>query len=157
MYSIPEFRTGFNYDREAASDESGLSCPDPSRAQQNSKDEVDINMIVKRFNLTGELPAGLSVPQYADFGDVVDYHSALNMVIAADHAFLALPADIRSRFKNDAGAFVDFVSNPENRDEVVKMGLTVGIGKRDLGGLAQPISQEASPQGAAVDESPAKV
>jgi len=150
--SMPFVRSPYNYDRDAASNESGIECRDPSLAQQNSKDEADINTIVKRFNLTGELPSGVSVPKYADFDDVVDYHSALNMVIAADHAFMALPAAIRARFDNDAGAFVDFVSDPSNAAAVAEMGLSVGIGKRDLGGSAQQTSQEASPKGAAVDE-----
>ena len=42
MYSIPEFRTGFNYDREAASDETkakmsaalkGKTCSDETKAK----------------------------------------------------------------------------------------------------------------------------
>jgi len=153
MMSAPFVRSPYNYDTNAASDESGLNCLDPSLAQQYARGETDINAIVKRFNLTGELPAGLAVPQYGDFSEVVDYHTALNMVIKADHAFMALPADVRNRFNNDAGLFVDFVSNPANQAEAEKLGLTVGIGKRDLGGPAQPVSQEASPQGAAVDVS----
>lgn len=155
--SIPFIRSPYNYDTNAASDESGIACSDPSLAQQNSKEECDINTIVKRFNLTGELPSGLSVPQYSDFGDVTDYHTAMNMVIAADNAFMAMPAAIRARFNNDAGAFVDFVSDPNNKDEIDKLGLSVGIGKKDLGGSASSTSQEASPQGAAVDEPSPKV
>lgn len=152
---VPFLRSAFNYDRSLASDESGLECLDPSLAQQSAKDESDINTIVKRFNLTGELPSGVAVPQYADFADIGDYHSALNMVIAADNAFMAMPAAIRAKFGNDAGAFVDFVSNPDNKAEVDKLGLSVGIGNQGLGGSVSSISQEASPKGAAVDESSA--
>jgi hypothetical protein len=36
---------------------------------------------------------------------------------------MALPADIRFRFLNDPGRFVDFCSDPANRDEMSKMGL----------------------------------
>lgn len=100
---VPFIRSPFNYDTNAASDESGLMCSDPSLAQQQFREDSDINTIVRRFNLTGELPSGVSVPQYGDFSQVSDYHSALNMVIAADHAFMAMPADIRARFDNDAG------------------------------------------------------
>lgn len=116
-------RTPYNYDRDAVSDETGLFCEDPSLAQQSSKDECDINEIVRRFNLSGQLPQGVSVPQYGDFSEVSDYHTALNMVRAADLAFMALPAHIRARFANDAGAFVDFCSDPANLEEMRSLGL----------------------------------
>lgn len=146
-------RTPFNYDRDAASDDSGLMCSDPSLAQQQFREDSDINTIVKRFNLSGELPSGVSAPQYGDFTAVTDYHTALNAVIAADNAFMAMPAHVRAKFDNDAGAFVDFVSNPDNRKEAEELGLV--FKKQDLGGLAEPISQEASPKGAAVDNATA--
>ena len=116
-------RTPYNYDTIEASDASGLSCPEDSLAQQHAKDESDINTIVRRFGLTGELPQGVRMPQYGDFTGATDYHSALNAVIAADAAFMQLPADLRTRFNNDAGAFVDFCADDRNRDEAVKLGL----------------------------------
>jgi len=116
-------RTPYNYDTMEASDASALSCEDPSLAQQHARDECDINTIVNAFGLTGQLPNGVRTPTYGDFTDATDYHSALNAVIAADAAFMQLPADIRSRFNNDAGAFVDFVSDDSNRAEAEKLGL----------------------------------
>lgn len=147
---VPFFRTGFNYDRDAASDDSGIACPEPTLAQQQFREDSDINTIVKRFNLTGELPQGLTVPRYGDFTEVSDYHSALNLVKAADAAFLELPAHIRARFNHDAGAFVDFVSDDKNRSEAAELGiLPPENGIESLGGSEQQTSQEASPQGAA--------
>lgn len=119
------FRTAFNYDRDAVSDETGLFCEDESLAVQSSADECDINTIVRRFGLTGELPSHVAVPSYGDFTGVVDYHSALNLVIAADAAFMTLPADVRSRFHNNPEGFLKFVEDPANRPELDKMGLTV--------------------------------
>ncbi|WNK14124.1 MAG: internal scaffolding protein [Microvirus sp.] len=121
--SVPFLRTPYNYDTMEASDASGLSCPEDSLAQQHARDESDINTIVKRFGLTGELPTGARMPQYGDFTGATDYHSALNAVILADQAFMQLPADIRSRFNNDAGAFVDFCSDDNNRAEAIRLGL----------------------------------
>jgi len=141
---IPFLRTGFNYDRDAASDESGIECLDPTLAQQQFRDEADINTIVRRFNLSGELPQGVSVPQYGDFTEVSDYHSALNLVIAADDAFMALPAYIRSRFENDAGKFVDFVSDEKNLDEARALGLVPGLKKQNLDPNPQDLGQKAS-------------
>jgi phage internal scaffolding protein len=118
-------RTPYNYDTMEASDASALSCEDPSLAQQHARDESDINTIVKRFGLTGELPSGVRAPTYGDFTDAMDYHASLNAVRAADEAFMQLPADIRTRFDNNAGAFVDFVSDDSNRAEAEKLGLVL--------------------------------
>lgn len=136
-------RTPYNYDTMEASDASGLTCPEPTLAQQNSKDECDINTIVRRFGLTGELPSNVRTPTYGDFMDATDYHTAMNAVIAADAAFMQLPADIRTRFNNDAGSFVDFVSDDNNRAEAEKLGLV----------LPQAASNPAPEQGDGVAQS----
>lgn len=118
-------RTPFNYDRDAASDESGLSCGEPSRAVQSAAEEADINTIVKRFGLTGKLPNNVRMPQYGDFTGIGSYQEALNAVIAADQAFMTMPAHVRERFHNDPAAFVEFCGKEENRAEAEKMGLVV--------------------------------
>ena len=111
------FAFSFAYDVDAASDESGLRCEDHSLARQEFAEEVDINTIVKRFGLGGELPSGVVAPVYGDFQGIGDYHSAVNAIAKAHEAFDAMPADVRSRFKNDPGAFVDFCSDASNRAE----------------------------------------
>ena len=118
------FRTPYNYDTNKVSDETGLSCPEPTLAQQSFKDDADINVILERFNVTGELPAAAREPQYGDFLDSpVDYKSAMDVVMCAQSAFNALPARLRSRFENDAAKFVDFVSDDKNRNEAIELGL----------------------------------
>lgn len=118
-------RTPYNYDTMEASDASGLSCPEPTLAQQHAAEECDINTIVRRFGLTGELPQNVRAPQYGDFTAATDYHTAMNAVISAQASFNQLPAEVRSRFNNDAGLFVDFCSDPNNRAEAEKLGLVV--------------------------------
>jgi phage internal scaffolding protein len=119
----PFLRTPFNYDRDAVSDESGLACPEPSLAQQQFRDEADINTILERFGRTGELVVPVNVPKFGDYSEVTDYHSAMNLVIEAQDSFDRLPAKIRSQFDNDPGKFVDFVMDENNRDKAVEMGL----------------------------------
>lgn len=121
-------RTPYNYDTNEASDASALSCSEPSLAQQSGKEEADINTIVRKFGLTGQLPDNVRMPTYGDFSDVVDYHTAMNAVVTAQRSFDALPADIRTRFNNDPGAFVDFCSDDKNRDEAIKLGLITPAG-----------------------------
>lgn len=107
---------------------------DESRTKQCFKDECDINKIVARYKKqTGidlaEQLADYTKGSYGDFSDVVDYHTALDRIMQAEANFEALPAVLRKQFNNDPGYFVDFMTNPENADEIVKMGLGT---KREL-------------------------
>lgn len=124
MATKPIFiRTAFNYDMNAAGDESALKCKDQSLAKQSFAEECDINTIVKRFGLTGKLPEGVRMPTYGDFTGLQDFHQAMNAIAMANEAFDAMPAHVRSRFDNDPGKFVDFCSNKDNLDEARKLGL----------------------------------
>lgn len=116
-------RSPYNYDIEAASNESGVACEEPSLTQQQFKDETDINNILRQFNITGLLPEAPLSPRYGDFTGIVDYHSALNAVIAAEDGFMALPADLRARFQNDPEQLINFLDNPDNKAEAIKLGL----------------------------------
>jgi len=123
MKKPPFLRTPYNYDPDAASNESGLHCEDASLAQQHFKDECDINNILRQFNVTGLLPESTLSPRYGDFTGITDYHSALNQVIAAENEFMGLPAQIRSRFDNDPAKLIEFLDNPENLNEAKTLGL----------------------------------
>jgi phage internal scaffolding protein len=118
-------RSAYNYDTDLASYESGLDCVEPSVTQQSFKEECDINTILRRFNVTGQLPVSPIDPQYGDFSGVTDYQSALNAVMAAQAGFDDLPAVVRQRFANDPAAFVDFCLDESNREEMIKLGLII--------------------------------
>ena len=120
---MPFLRTPYNYDVDLASDESALTCEDPSLTQQHQREDADINNIVARFGLTGELPFSDRQPRYGDFSTVTDYHSAMNAVRSADEAFMSLPGELRARFHNDPSELVDFLASPDNREEAIKLGL----------------------------------
>lgn len=120
------FFTGYNADPNEISSASAVVFEDASLTKQSFKDECDINTIVRNFGLTGQLPVSNNVaPQYGDFTDVVDYRTALDAVIQANDSFMSLPAEVRKRFGNDPADFVDFCSDPNNRDELIKLGLVV--------------------------------
>ena len=116
-------RTPYNYDKDAASNESGLHCEDASLAQQHFKEECDINTILQKFNITGLLPESPLSPRYGDFTGIGDYHGALNRVIAAQDEFEALPAQIRARFDNNPEKLIEFLDNSDNRSEAEQLGL----------------------------------
>lgn len=104
----------------------GLECKDDSRAVQSQADDADINTIVKRYKLTGELPnVRPRIPLSADFRDAgeFDLGSALRYVREAERAFMMYPAEVRAKFKNDPAQFCHFVENPDNEDEAIALGI----------------------------------
>lgn len=120
-----ELRTPYNYDRNAVSIATGLECTDPTRTQQQFKDDADINVIMRRFAVTGQLPQGVRMPQYGDFIDAVDdYQTAMNAIRAAEESFMMMPATVRDRFSNNPQRFLEFCEDPRNADEAKKLGLT---------------------------------
>lgn len=99
---------------------------DEGKTRQDQANDADINVIVKRYGLTGQLPVvPPKIPLEADFREAgqFDLASALRFVRGAHDAFMSFPAEIRARFENDPAKFVAFVENPANRDECIKLGL----------------------------------
>lgn len=123
----PFVRSAYNYDREAASDETALKCDDPSMAVQSAEEECNINTIVRKFGLTGELPNDVRMPRSGDFSGIPDFHTAMNMVRSAQEEFMRVPAHIRARFDNDPQAMISFLEDDSNRDEATKLGLLKSV------------------------------
>lgn len=117
-------RAPFNYDYKEASDAAGLVCPpEEDMTQQQFAEEVDINEIVRRFGLTGELPENFRAPMTGDFSEVTDFQSAMNAVRAAESEFMRMPAELRRRFADDPQRLLDFLDDPRNRAEAESLGL----------------------------------
>lgn len=119
----PKVRSPYNYDMNEAGDESGLKCMDKSLTQQSEADATDINWMVNKYVVTGEMPQLQAPPIQGDFTEVMSYQDALNLMIDANKSFMQLPAKVRNRFENDPGKFIDFASNEANRDEMRQMGM----------------------------------
>lgn len=115
-------RAAYNYDVDEASNESGLSCQDESRAIQSAEEEANINTIVRRFGLTGQLPDNVAMPQSGDFTNIPDFHTAMNLIRKTQEEFLRVPAHIRARFGNDPQQLMSFFEDEANRDEARKLG-----------------------------------
>jgi len=123
---------GSNYDVDEASKETetGVISVDPetgeeihSMTHQQFLEETDINTIVRRFGLTGELPQNLQMPVSGDFTEAKTFEETMQLMTQAQQEFMSLPADIRERFANDPGRLIAFLENPDNRDEAVKLGI----------------------------------
>ncbi|AXH77200.1 MAG: internal scaffolding protein [Microviridae sp.] len=134
-------RSAYNYDTDEVSSLYGLLCEDLSLAVQSERDESDINTIVRRFGLTGELPLGVRMPTYADFDGIYDFQSAANAIALARESFDTMPAEVRARFENDPAKFVDFCSNDGNRAEAERLGLVpVATSPKDASVESLPLS-----------------
>ena len=96
---------------------------DPSLVDDQYKYDNDVNHFIKRYLQDGVLPQFNGKPIYGDFTHIIDYKDALNKVIEAKNKFMELPSSIREKFDNSPNEFLNFVNNPENHDEMVKMGL----------------------------------
>jgi len=129
--SIPDlpFRTAYSPHQSHS-----ISFAAQGRTKQSFKDECDINVIMARYQATGQLPDNLnpSSPQYID-ATGFDFDLAMNLVAEASSSFEELPSAIRARFNNDPCAFLDFVHDPANHSEMADMGLLVPESQRTKG------------------------
>ena len=103
----------------------GIDCSvEPSMTQQCFQGECDINNILSRFQNTGLLPEDMMGDgRYMDVASAVDYHTAQNIINSAHEVFNELPLKVRRRFNGDPLAFLEFIDNPDNRDEARELGL----------------------------------
>nr|AVQ10212.1 portal protein [Gokushovirinae environmental samples] len=97
----------------------------PSMTRQEFSEECDVNAIVARFEKVGVWPMqpnGVE-PVYYDFVDMPDLQGALTHMIAAEEAFMKLPAVVRKEFDNDAMRFVEFAQSRDNVPKLREWGL----------------------------------
>lgn len=98
----------------------------PSRTKQEFARECDINNIIKHFSVSGMLShvnAKAASGAYLDLPDAFDFQESLNIINQAEAAFMSLPAKLRDRFGNDPLRFLEFTHDPENLEEMRKLGL----------------------------------
>lgn len=100
---------------------SDIECKDPSLTQQHCAEDCDINVIVERYKVTGQLPSSPVV--YGDFTQVGDFRQAMDSLRAAQAAFMSIDPKIRMQFGNDPGAFSEFCMNKENLPKLREWGL----------------------------------
>lgn len=98
---------------------------DENLVQQHMRDECDINVIMQRYQSTGELTHIRADAQslYGDFSEIADYKQGIEQIMLADELFMELPSSIRDRFQNDPGQFIDFAVDPKNLEAMREMGL----------------------------------
>lgn len=92
--------------------------------KQAEKDQTDIRKMLRRHAAQGTpLPPPGQEPRYGDFTEAQDYHTSLNRLIACQAEFELLPAAVRQACNNDPGTFLQMCSDPENREQLLELGL----------------------------------
>jgi phage internal scaffolding protein len=119
MMTKIKFKTAYD-DRKRE----GFETTGESLTQQHFAQEADIKTIIKKHDRTGIIShVARGVAQYGDFTEVNEYRESLDLVNNAQASFAQLPSQIRAMFDNDAGAFFEFATNPENEEKMVELGL----------------------------------
>lgn len=97
--------------------------PEEGLTRQSEAAACDINRIVRSY-----VSQGMPLPVRPDavFADVSqgwDYREAIEKAREVEEYFLGLPADLRAKYRNDPGAFLDGILLPENVEDAVRLGL----------------------------------
>lgn len=103
----------------------GITFIEPSRTKQSELEASDINNIMSRYALEGILPSNIHDPNtalYGDFTEVHDYQTNLAAVQEAEDKFNSLPSELRRKFDYSPQNMIDFIMNPDNKEECVKYG-----------------------------------
>lgn len=95
----------------------------PGRTKQSFREECNINTIMAKYQRTGLIEAVNKIqPAYADVAGF-DFQYAMDQILLSQQMFAELPSSVRKRFNNEPRLFVEFVGDPANKDEAVRLGL----------------------------------
>lgn len=95
-----------------------------SLTEQQHKDEVKTQNILKKYAVSGVLPRAATQPQFMNIPDAPDFHESMNLITAVEQDFAQLPATLRAEFENNPAKFFDFCMNEDNRDALIEKGIS---------------------------------
>lgn len=150
------FRTAYDHLKEKSL-RVKLDTGTETHTQQHHKAECDINSILAKFAKTGELPSMIKrEPIYGDFSEPTDYLEAMSLVAFANEQFASLSSKVRERFANDPRKFLEFAGDPENADEMARLGLMKPEAIERVKSARQRVRNEDEHSSPDKGESPAK-
>lgn len=100
------------------------SPPGEKRAKQEFKQDADINSIMAKFQKTGAIDHASKYQPLYGIASPQTLQEAMNTVTAAQTMFEELPSSLRVKFNNRPQDFLEFIQNPDNKSEAIKLGLT---------------------------------
>lgn len=116
------------------------------KTEQSHKGECDIKSIIRRYKLEGKPFPADNPENYRDMTVIPNFFEASLAVATAQSRFAALPSKVRERFDNDAGIFMEFISDPKkNGEEMVKLGLAKAVSSPPEAQKEEPATPPAKP------------
>ena len=99
-----------------------------SLTHQSFAKDADINNIMAKYAVSGVLvdPSNVDsgrAPRFGDFSDLVDYPTLVSRINQAQSDFMTPSSAVRAKFENSVEKCLEFISEPENVVEAVKLGL----------------------------------
>jgi len=118
LYNRPDagFATTLDYETQITVQHQKEAC--------DAKNIVARHKIVKGFDIFDNYRDATLSNEVIDLTTLPsDFVEAQNQINFAQQQFEALPAKVRKNFNNNSREFLSFVQNPENIDELVRLGL----------------------------------
>lgn len=120
------------YQRETLSNPLTI-CEEESLCEQHHAIDCDIANIMRKHSAGDMLAHVKNVKlQFGDFTEINEYDDALNTIAKSREAFEALPSKVREAFGNNPGLFVEAVTDPSRRDDLVRLGLATVAEEKQL-------------------------
>ena len=98
-----------------------------SRTEQNHAEACEINNIVRKYHKTGAIEHRNENQGEYGFVDSITLQECMYVTAKAASMFEEVPSNIRKKFNNKPEAFFEYVQNPNNREELVKLGLAKNV------------------------------
>src|SRR5688572_29530164 len=98
-----------------------------SRTRPEFYKDADMNRIIAKYRKTRILGDPLSHREgsYGDFSSGEDFAETMRRVVSVQALFNDLPSNVRTRFGGNPKAMIDFLVDPRNDEEAIKLGLKV--------------------------------
>lgn len=94
--------------------------------EQSHKETCDIHTIMRRYEKTGVIEhVNTRGAEYANYVGAPDFKQAMDYIANAHSLFESVPSHIRDQFENDAGKYLDFMTDENNIQAIKDLGLPV--------------------------------
>lgn len=118
----------------------------PSKTQQEYKDDCDIALQMHKAQKTRQLRVKTNEPKFGDFTGIESFQEAQNLVIQTRDIFGKLPAEIQKMFGHSPQALIEWLDNPDNNDEAVKLGLKPKVLKPNKNKAPETVPEAPEPE-----------
>lgn len=97
---------------------------EPSKTDQSFAKDCDVNEIIKKFTKSGQLThLARKEGIYADVSQIQDLLGSYETVNLAHEAMQSLPSQLRAKLENDPAKLIEYLNDPKNDEEAIKLGL----------------------------------